>query len=59
MDDVARYALPVVCFLFFFVLLRRRDKLPAERPAWRDPRSLSLVAAIVVVFAVAVVVDRT
>ena len=59
MEDVARFALPFVCFAFFYVLLRRRGELPPERPAWRDPRSLTLVAAIVVVFAVAVVVDQT
>ena len=57
MDDVARYALPFVCFLFFYVLLRRRGELPAGRPAWRDTRSLTLLGAIVVVFVLAVVLD--
>lgn len=59
MEDVARFALPFVCFLFFYVLLRRRGELPRERPAWRDARSITLVVAILVVFTVAVVVDQS
>ncbi len=56
MDDFARYLAPIAAVVLFVALVRRRDRLPAGRPAWRDARVLVLMSAIAVAFVVAVLV---
>jgi hypothetical protein len=65
MNDLLRYLLPFLAFLFFFALIRRQERRTGKplassslqfREQARDPRSLFAMASVVAVFLVYVAI---